>query len=73
MRLSDCPRNQKIRRTAFVERASELLPHSAEDIEAAALARYGPSSPDAPSSSTLSDQIESKIRFYTWFADGKPA
>lgn len=73
MRLTDCPRNQTIRRTAFVDRASELLPHSAAEIEAAALARYGPNSPHAPSAPTLSERIESKVRFYTWFADGKPA
>ena len=73
MRLTDCSRNQTIRRTAFVERATELLPHSAAEIEEAALARYGPGSPHAPSSATLLDRIESKIRFYTWFAEGKPA
>ncbi|MBL9187545.1 MAG: hypothetical protein JNK23_08720 [Opitutaceae bacterium] len=73
MRLTDCPRNQTIRRTAFVERATELLPHSAAEIEETALARYGSGSPHAPSSPTLSDQIDSKIRFYTWFAEGKPA
>ncbi len=73
MRLTDSPRNQTIRRTAFAERARELLPYSDTEIEEAALARFGPGSPPAPSSPTLSDRIVSKIRFYTWFAEGKPA
>lgn len=73
VRLNQSPRQLSMRRNAFLERASELLPHSSERIAEAALAHYGPPQALETPIKALTEQIEKKIRFYEWFAEGKPA
>lgn len=67
------PRKHQIKREAFVARAAELLPHSPDAIEHAAISLYGPTTASGPSVATLRERIEKLIRFHEWFAEGKPA
>jgi hypothetical protein len=69
----DCPRNHHIRRKAFCERARQLLPDLAAQIESTATGLYGPEPDGQPHLKSLADLLERRAKLCDWFAQGKPA
>src|SRR5664280_615055 len=69
----DCPRNRHIRRKAFCDRARQLLPDLAAQVESTATALYGPNPEGQPQLKSLADLLERRAKFCDWFAQGRPA
>ena len=69
----DCPHNHHIRRKAFCDRARQLLPDLAAEIESTATGLYGPEPDGQPHLKSLADLLERRAKLCDWFAQGKPA
>jgi len=69
----DCPRNHHIRRKAFCDRARQLLPDLAAQIESTAARLYGPEPDGQPHLKSLADLLERRAMLCDWFAQGKSA
>lgn len=73
MKYRACPRNEAVRREAFVRRARELLPDLGEANETEATRRFGPRPEGGRAVARLRERLEKISRFHDWFAEGKVA
>lgn len=67
------PRNEAVRRQAFVQRARELLPDLREEIKTEATRRFGPRPEGECAMARLRERLEKTSRFHDWFAEGRAA
>ena len=68
-----CVRNDSVCRGAFVNHARQLLPNLDEPIEIEATRLYGPEMEGALPTVALRHKLETTLRFYQWFSEGKQA